>query len=127
LVIFAIEERDDDIAHISENASRFGVGITTVHGHVPEACEGLPDPDRVFVGGGGLAALDLALARLRPGGGIVATFAAIDRAAEAAERLGNLVQVNVSRAKTLPDGGVRLAAENPVFVAWGPEGRSTER
>ena len=34
------------------------------HGHVPEACEGLPDPDRVFVGGGGLAALDLALARL---------------------------------------------------------------
>jgi precorrin-6Y C5,15-methyltransferase (decarboxylating) len=127
LVIFAIEERDDDIARISENASRFGVGITTVHGHVPEACEGLPDPDRVFVGGGGLGALDLALGRLRPGGGIVATFAAIDRAAEAAERLGNLVQVNVSRAKTLPDGGVRLAAENPVFVAWGPEGRSTER
>jgi precorrin-6Y C5,15-methyltransferase (decarboxylating) len=126
LVIFAIEERDDDIARISENASRFGVGITTVHGHVPEACEGLPDPDRVFVGGGGLAALDLALARLRPGGGIVATFAAVDRAAEAAERLGNLVQVNVSRAKTLPDGGVRLAAENPVFVAWGPEGRSTQ-
>ncbi|HEX4245865.1 MAG TPA: precorrin-6y C5,15-methyltransferase (decarboxylating) subunit CbiE, partial [Acidimicrobiales bacterium] len=97
LVVFAIEEREDDVARISENASRFGVGVTTVHGHVPEACEGLPDPDRVFVGGGGLAALDLALTRLRPGGGIVATFAALDRAAEAAGRLGNLVQVSVSR------------------------------
>ena len=126
LVVFAIEERSDDIARISENASRFGVGVTAVHGHVPEACEGLPDPDRVFVGGGGLAALDMALARLRPRGCIVATFAALDRAAEAADRLGNLVQVGVSRAKTLPDGGVRLAAENPVFVAWGPEGRSAE-
>jgi precorrin-6Y C5,15-methyltransferase (decarboxylating) len=126
LVVFAIEERSDDIARISENASRFGVGVTAVHGHVPEACEGLPDPDRVFVGGGGLAALDVALARLRPRGCIVATFAALDRAAEAADRLGNLVQVGVSRAKTLPDGGVRLAAENPVFVAWGPEGRSAE-
>jgi precorrin-6Y C5,15-methyltransferase (decarboxylating) len=126
LVVFAIEERDDDVARISENASRFGVGITTVHGHVPEACEGLPDPDRVFVGGGGLDALDVALTRLRPGGGIVATFAALDRAAEAAGRLGNLVQVGVSRAKTLPDGGIRLAAENPVFVAWGPDAGSTE-
>jgi precorrin-6B methylase 2 len=66
------------------------------------------------------------VARLRPGGCIVATFAALDRAAEAASRLGNLVQVGVSRAKALPDGGVRLAAENPVFVAWGPEVGSTE-
>jgi hypothetical protein len=50
----------------------------------------------------------------------VAAFAAMDRAAAAAARLGNLVQLGVSRARVLPDGGVRLAAENPVFVAWGP-------
>ena len=126
LVVFAIEERSDDAARISENASRFGVGVTAVHGHAPEACDGLPDPDRVFVGGGGLAALDLALARLRPNGCIVATFAALDRAAGAADRLGNMVQVGVSRAKALPDSGIRLAAENPVFIAWGPGDRSVE-
>jgi precorrin-6B methylase 2 len=73
------------------------------------------------VGGGGLDVLDAVLARLSPGGRAVATFAAVDRAAAAAGRLGHLVQVGVSRGQALPDGGIRLAAENPVFVAWGPE------
>ncbi len=52
---------------------------------------------------------------------MVATYAAIDRAAAAAVRLGHLVQVAVSRG--VPIGGtgsVRLHAENPVFVCWGP-------
>ena len=60
------------------------------------------------------------LARVRPGGAVVATYAALDRAAAAAQRLGSLVQVGVARGRTLPDGGVRLEAENPVFVVWGP-------
>jgi precorrin-6B C5,15-methyltransferase / cobalt-precorrin-6B C5,C15-methyltransferase len=64
--------------------------------------------------------LDAALARLRPGGRLVATFAALDRAAAAYERLGNLAEVSVARGRPLA-GGVRLEAENPVFVVWGPE------
>ena len=79
----------------------------------------LPAPDRVFVGGGGLDVLDACFAALRPGGRLVATFAAVDRAAAAYRRLGHLVQVGVDRAEALPDGGVRFAADNPVFVAWG--------
>ena len=63
--------------------------------------------------------LDAAWDALAPGGRLVATFAAVDRAAEAHRRLGSLVQVAVDRAETLPDGGVRFAADNPVFVAWG--------
>jgi len=50
----------------------------------------------------------------------VATYAAVDRALQAADRLGSLVQVAVSRGQRLPDGALRLAAENPVFVVWGP-------
>jgi precorrin-6B methylase 2 len=65
--------------------------------------------------------LDAVLARLALGGRVVASFAALDRAAAAATRLGHLVQIGVARAAVLPDGGVRLAAENPVFVAWGPD------
>ena len=61
------------------------------------------------------------LARLRPGGAVVATYAALDRAAAAAARLGHLVQVAVSRGVSIGDAGsVRLHAENPVFVCWGP-------
>jgi precorrin-6B methylase 2 len=52
---------------------------------------------------------------------VVATFAALERAAEAAALLGNLVQVSVSQGERLPDGGLRLAARNPVFVTWGPD------
>jgi precorrin-6Y C5,15-methyltransferase (decarboxylating) len=121
LTVFAVEERHDDVARITENAARAGSDLRVVHGSAPGACEGLPDPDRVFVGGGGLDVLDAALARLRPEGRIVATFAALDRASGAADRLGNLTQISVGRGRTLPDGSWRLAAENPVFVAWGPD------
>jgi precorrin-6Y C5,15-methyltransferase (decarboxylating) len=92
-----------------------------VEGEAPGALAGLSDPDRVFVGGGGVGVIRTALGRLRPGGRVVATFAAFDRAAEAAEMLGQVVQISASRGERLPDGGWRLVADNPVFIAWGPE------
>ena len=78
----------------------------------------LADPDRVFVGGGGIAVLDAVLARLRPGGVVVASYAIMERAVQAARRLGNLVQINVSRGVETGDLGLRLVAENPVFITW---------
>lgn len=118
--VFAVEQRAPDAARIAENACAHGVTIEVVHGTAPAALGALPDPDRVFVGGGGGPVVEVAIARLRPGGRVVATFAALDRAAAAYERLGNLAEVSVSRGKPLA-GGVRLEAENPVFVVWGPE------
>ena len=118
LRVFAV---DRDVERVRANASAHGVRVEAVAGEAPAALAALPDPDRAFVGGGGLDVLDAVLARLAPGGRVVAAFAALDRAAAAAQRLGHLVQVGVSRASVLPDGGIRLAAENPVFVAWGPE------
>ena len=50
----------------------------------------------------------------------MAAFAALDRAAEAAERLGNLVQVGVHRADGCPTAAGGWPPGNPVFVAWGP-------
>ena len=84
---------------------------------------GLPDPDRAFVGGGGLAVLDAALARLRPGGTVVATYAALDRAAAAAGAgSAHMVQVSISQGVPIgADGSWRLSADNPVFVCWGPQ------
>jgi precorrin-6Y C5,15-methyltransferase (decarboxylating) len=121
LRVLAVERRPDDTVRIRANAARHNVAVEVVEGEAPAALAGLPDPDRAFVGGGGLAVLDAVLARLRPGGRVVATFAALDRAAAAGERLGNLVQVSVQRGVALA-GSTRLQAENPVFVAWGPGG-----
>lgn len=120
LRVVAVERRADDIRRIEANVHAHGATLEVVHGEAPGALDALPDPDRVFVGGGGIAVLDAALARLRPGGRLVATFAALDRAAAAYERLGNLAEVSVARGRPLA-GGVRLEAENPVFVVWGPE------
>ena len=120
LRVFAVEQHPEDAARVRANAEALGVTVTVVEGAAPEALADLPDPDRIFVGGGGLDVLDVAAARLRPGGVIVATFAAMDRAVAAHARLGNLVQLAVSNASTLPGaGGLRLVADNPVFIAWG--------
>jgi precorrin-6Y C5,15-methyltransferase (decarboxylating) len=118
LRVFAIERRSDDCERIRANA--WGTGVAVIEGEAPAALAELPDPDRAFVGGGGLDVLDTVVARLRPGGVVVATYAALDRAAEAARRLGSVAQVQVSRGTPVgPGGALRLAAENPVFVCWG--------
>jgi precorrin-6Y C5,15-methyltransferase (decarboxylating) len=122
LRVVAIERRADDAERIAANAAAHDVALTVVRGEAPAALGGLPDPDRAFIGGGGLDVLDAVLTRLRPGGRVVATHAALDRAAASAARLGHLVQVAVSRGERLPDGGLRLAAANPVFITWGPNG-----
>ena len=119
LRIYAVERRTADLPLLRANLA--GTGATVVEGSAPPALEPLPDPDRAFVGGGGTDVLEAVLRRLRPNGVVVATYASLARATEAAARLGSMVQVSISRAVPLPgDGGLRLAAENPVFVCWGP-------
>lgn len=119
LDIYAIERSPDDADRLRTNLVETGVHV--VEGTAPAALDGLPDPDRAFVGGGGIDVLEAVRRRLRPGGTIVATYASLERAAAAARLLGSLVQVSVSRAVPIgPDGSLRLAGENPVFICWGP-------
>src|SRR5262249_29374310 len=63
LRVYAIERRPDDLDRL-----RLNTAIHVVASEAPAAFDGLPDPDRVFVGGGGIPVLDAVLARLRPGG-----------------------------------------------------------
>lgn len=121
LQVIAFERDPQEAARATANAGGHGAGVEVVAGEAPGAFAGRAGPDRAFVGGGGIAVLDAVLDRLRPGGRVVAAYAALDRAAAGAERLGHLVQIGVSRGRPLPGGGIRLAAENPVFVAWGPD------
>lgn len=126
LAVYAVERSPEDARRIRDNSA--GTGVHLIVGQAPTALAGLPDPDRVFVGGGGIEVLEAVLARLRPEGVVVATYAALDRAAGAATRLGQLVQVAVSRGEPIGDGtAMRLVAENPVFICWGPRRRGTSR
>jgi precorrin-6B C5,15-methyltransferase / cobalt-precorrin-6B C5,C15-methyltransferase len=122
LRVFAVERQGDDVARLRSNAQAHRVGstVTVVEGTAPSVLDELPDPDRVFLGGGGLGVLDAVLARLRPDGLVVATFAVLGTAVAAAERLGELVQIQLSRGVPIGESrALRLSAENPVFVCWG--------
>ncbi len=120
LQVFSIECKAQDAQRIAANAAAHDATITVVTGHAPDALGDLPDPDRVFIGGGGIEVLDECLNRLRPDGVIVATYVLLDRALVAHARLGNMIQVRVDRCVPLGEVGVRMEPLNPVFVCWGP-------
>lgn len=105
------------------NAAAHHVDVCVVPGTAPAALAGLPDPDAVFVGGGGPAVLAACLDR-RPAR-LVAAYAAVERAGPAlaaltaAGYLATGTQVQANRLLPLPDGTHRLAATNPVHLICG--------
>jgi precorrin-6Y C5,15-methyltransferase (decarboxylating) len=121
--VIAVDRDPDAVALIHRNAAAHRVDVRVVAGRAPEALHGLPEPDAVFVGGGGTDAL-AAVADRRPDR-VVVTLAALDRVAPAMTLLrehGYLVdgvQLSAARLADLPSGSVRLAATNPVVVLTG--------
>ncbi|OJY53058.1 precorrin-6y C5,15-methyltransferase (decarboxylating) subunit CbiE [Pseudonocardia sp. 73-21] len=117
----AVERRADDAARVAENAAAHGVDVRVVRGAAPDALDGLPRPDAVFVGGGGPEVVAAVAGADR----VVVALAALDRIAPtraallAAGHVVDGVQVVASRLATLPDGAVRLAATNPITILWG--------
>jgi len=120
--VIAVERDETRCERIRANARRHAVDVRTVHGAAPAALAGLPEPDAVFVGGGGLAVVEAVTAR-HPAR-IVVALAAIERAGPALAALsaagyataGTLVQA--ARLAPLPGDVHRLAATNPVFLLW---------
>jgi precorrin-6Y C5,15-methyltransferase (decarboxylating) len=121
--VVAVERDPAGCATVTANAARHDVDVQVVEGAAPDALAGLPDPDAVFVGGGGPAVLAACLDR-RPAR-LVAAFAAVERvgpALAALTRAGYAVggtQLQANRLTPLPDGTHRLAATNPVHLVWG--------
>ncbi|MEU7924186.1 precorrin-6y C5,15-methyltransferase (decarboxylating) subunit CbiE [Micromonospora sp. NPDC049107] len=121
--VLAVEQDPASAATIRENAATHAVDVRIVVGRAPTALDGLPEPDAVFVGGGGVDVLAAVVAR-RPER-IVLTLAALDRVAPAVALLraaGYRVegsQLAAARLADLPGGSIRLAATNPVVVLTG--------
>ncbi len=120
--VVAVERDPAQCVRLVANASAHRVDIRVVEGQAPAVLSGLPEPDAVFVGGGGpdvVRAAALAAPR------VVVALAALDRLAPCRAALREAghqvegVQLAASRFAELPDGSVRLAATNPVLLLWG--------
>ncbi|RLP95824.1 precorrin-6y C5,15-methyltransferase (decarboxylating) subunit CbiE [Micromonospora sp. BL4] len=121
--VLAVEQDARAGETIRANAAAHAVDVRLVVGRAPAALAGLPEPDAVFVGGGGPEVLAAVVAR-EPGR-VVLTLAALDRVAPAVGLLraaGYTVegsQLSAARLADLPGGSIRLAATNPVVVLTG--------
>jgi precorrin-6Y C5,15-methyltransferase (decarboxylating) len=105
LKAIAIEAHPERAARLRRNAGSFGVpGLALVEGTAPAALAGLPQPDAIFIGGGGSedGVLDAAINALKPGGRLVANAVTLEMEAvliAAQARLGgSLLRIDVSRA-----------------------------
>lgn len=125
-IVYAVERDAESLAMLCRNLQRLGpANVAVTPGDAPAALADLPSPDCVFVGGGGgklTAILECAASRLNAEGRIVVNLAAMERALQARACLtalgfdAELTQISAARAKPLPDGALRLAAQNPVFI-----------
>ena len=120
--VVAVERDPAQCARLVANASAHQVDVRVIEGPAPAVLAGLPDPDSVFVGGGGP---DVVRAAAKASPRVVVALAALDRLApcraalrEAGHQVDG-VQLAASRFAELPDGSVRLAATNPVLLLWG--------
>ncbi len=104
---YAVEMDPEDHGLIRENAERFGVtNLIAILGKAPEAFADLPDPDAVFVAGGGREVTRICQAaydRLRPGGRLVVNMQTINNLAELYEAVNanthncRVLMVNISQ------------------------------
>lgn len=126
--IYTLEQKEERIEHIHENRSRFAIGnMRVIQARLPDGLADLPDPDRVFIGGGGKALADivrLAAGRLKPAGIIVINTVLIDSLSATMQALEDrgldvdVVQIQASRATPMPYSH-RLEAANPVWIITG--------
>jgi precorrin-6Y C5,15-methyltransferase (decarboxylating) len=120
--VIAVERDSGQCARLAANAHAHDVDIRVVEGYAPAVLDRLPEPDTVFVGGGGPEVVRAA-AQVAPR--VVVAVVGLDRVASCRAALREVghrvdgVQLAASRFAELPDGSVRLAATNPVVVLWG--------
>jgi precorrin-6Y C5,15-methyltransferase (decarboxylating) len=116
----AVEQDPEQLERIAANAARHQVPVRVVNGKAPEALDGLPHPDAVFVGGGGPEVVS-AVAAVQAERVVVA-LATLERVGPTVTALDGYevetVLLQVQHLSPLGDGH-RLAPANPVFVVSG--------
>ena len=131
--ILAVEQDPARAAQITANRDKFGVkNLEVLSARAPECLADLPDPQRVFVGGGGEdlgAILKEVIRRLGQDGKVVLTASrleTLETAKGVLEQGGwpvEVTQIQVSRSRPLA-GGSYLQALNPVWIVTGRPGEA---
>lgn len=129
--VYAVERNKTRAAMIRENQRRTGAWmVEVVHGDMPGCLADLPDPDRIFIGGGlggesnqESDLLDVACHRLKAGGRMVLHCILLDTLLSAREHLEKagwqfgVTQLQANSSDRLA-GDLRFKAQNPVFILW---------
>lgn len=124
-VVYAIECKAQRIKNIEVNKERFKrSNIEIICANAPKGLGKLPDPDRVFIGGGGHALpgiLKLVSKRLQSGGVIVVNAVTLETLTNASKFFKEngwsfeVVTINISQSRDI--AGVKIMeAQNPVSV-----------
>jgi precorrin-6B C5,15-methyltransferase / cobalt-precorrin-6B C5,C15-methyltransferase len=120
--VVAVERDAESCDRIRSNAAAHGVAVEVVAASA-SALDQLPQPDAVFVGGGGVDVI--AACAETSAQTVVVALAAIERVPETISLLtksGRAVDgvlLQSSRLSALPGDAHRFAAANPVFLLWG--------
>jgi precorrin-6Y C5,15-methyltransferase (decarboxylating) len=123
--VIAVDPDPQQCARVRQNAAHHHVPVEVVQGWAPDALEGLPNPDAVFVGGGGADLVEIIRAAAERGPRVViAALATVERVGLVRQALieaGLFVEgVQLSAARLAPLGtGTRLVGANPVFLISG--------
>jgi len=132
--VFAVEKELQRVEMIRENIRRAGTcHVEAVPGEMPDCLSRLPDPDRIFLGGGigkDNTVLTEAARRLRPGGRMVlhlVLLGSLHRVLDFFSVAGWFTAVSLVSAARAKDLGqdLRMEALNPVFIvsADKPQGK----
>ncbi|WP_433516673.1 bifunctional cobalt-precorrin-7 (C(5))-methyltransferase/cobalt-precorrin-6B (C(15))-methyltransferase [Nonomuraea sp. CA-143628] len=118
--VVAVERDEAACARLRATVLEHGVKVALARGQAPPALEPLPDPDAVFVGGGGTDVI-VACAARRPRT-LVCALKTVERVSAVLDRLrehgyrAEGTQIIASKLTIQPDGSHSLAAADPVFV-----------
>ena len=129
--LFAVERNPQCVAYLKDNLGKFCArNVKLVEAEAPEGLDGLPDPDRVFIGGAGgnltevVAEVDR---RIKAGGIIVINAVTLDTLGKSVELLEyhgyqvEVVCVNVARTRPLTEYKL-FEAQNPIYVISASKG-----
>lgn len=126
--VFAVEKDEECLHYLRMNISRFAAAnVEVIEGSAPQALQGLPPPNAVFIGGssGNMEAILSSIEQAaQQNCRVVANFAVLENLLYAYHWMENhawqpsLLSVQISYGSPIA-GGIRLAPINPVFILYG--------
>ena len=123
--VFAIEQEQEGVELIRENAGRFGAEIDIIHGTAPDELYSINAFNKCFIGGSGgrlVQIMDAVHNKLPVGGIVAASFIVPENMVELKkilmEKTYSEVEVRLIQSSTIEGMGL-MKANNPIFLIKG--------